>query len=133
MSLRGCSPLSRGAEVFIEAHLQRVRLLRAQGRRVFVIARAFFCFVFVFWGIIDWASSVLDSCVCVFPRIFVFLLVFFLFCFDVFRFAHVFVLGRFVHLASCSCCWRVFAIRILVFFFKRFVFTTLSLFLTFFF
>eukprot|EP00903_Cladosiphon_okamuranus_P005713 g5672.t1 len=32
MSLRGCCPLSRGAEAFIEARLQRVRLLRAQGR-----------------------------------------------------------------------------------------------------
>lgn len=32
MSLRGCCPLSRGAEAFIEAHLQRVRLLRAQSR-----------------------------------------------------------------------------------------------------
>eukprot|EP00752_Nemacystus_decipiens_P012770 g11309.t1 len=32
MSLRGCCPLSRGAEAFIEARLQRVRLLRAQAR-----------------------------------------------------------------------------------------------------
>ncbi|CAN0355021.1 unnamed protein product, partial [Ectocarpus fasciculatus] len=32
MSLRACCPLSQGAESFIEAHLQRVRLLRAQGR-----------------------------------------------------------------------------------------------------
>lgn len=35
MSLRACCPLSQGAESFIEAHLQRVRLLRAQGRQVF--------------------------------------------------------------------------------------------------
>ncbi|CAN0219164.1 unnamed protein product, partial [Hapterophycus canaliculatus] len=32
MSLRGCCPLIQGAEAFIEAHLQRVRLLRAQCR-----------------------------------------------------------------------------------------------------
>ncbi|CAM9245145.1 unnamed protein product [Ectocarpus sp. 12 AP-2014] len=34
MSLRACCPLSQGAESFIEAHLQRARLLRAQGRQV---------------------------------------------------------------------------------------------------
>ncbi len=32
MSLRACCPLGRGAEAFVEAHLQRVTLLRAQGR-----------------------------------------------------------------------------------------------------
>lgn len=32
MTLRGCCPLSQGAEAFVEAHLQRVKLLRAQGR-----------------------------------------------------------------------------------------------------
>ncbi|CAN0009953.1 unnamed protein product, partial [Laminaria digitata] len=37
MSLRGCSPLSQGAETFVEAHLQRVRLFRAQSRRVPVV------------------------------------------------------------------------------------------------
>lgn len=38
MSLRGCCPLSRGAEAFVEARLQRVRLLRAQGRCACVCA-----------------------------------------------------------------------------------------------
>ncbi|CAM9115608.1 unnamed protein product, partial [Ectocarpus sp. 4 AP-2014] len=38
MSLRACCPLSQGAESFIEAHLQRVRLLRAQGRQVWAEA-----------------------------------------------------------------------------------------------